>query len=309
MPTLLSHTDDFYPPNSSSLPFDKISWCSWKKVVLYRTKTLSYFWFWCLVLPLWSMDPLCSCGLAAYRGSSLHVWTKSRCSSSWTVSDTSFYTILTVGLYKPFSTLLPQALTVCCKDIIYEFLHLFMYLKVQLCSVKQMSTSLFNVAFKINFLVSFFCYESIFTGIKTSSHPLKKSNACWNVKVLWKYISLLFQVISFELLFSTRDWVPFLMRKMDIQELKKKHVLKVWWSVLIFETFPQSKRLFFYRSIALFCNFSNLGMIHVFMCEPSTVPKWIVHLQNKTVPNLMSFQTCDFPSPLKNKRKYFKECC
>lgn len=85
--------------------------------------------------------------------------------------------------------------------------------------------------------------------------------------------------------------------------------LKVWWSVLIFETFPQSKRLFFYRSIALFCNFSNLGMIHIFMCEPSTVPKWIVHLQNKTVPNLMSFQTCDFLSPLKNKRKYFKECC
>lgn len=88
------------------------------------------------------------------------------------------------------------------------------------------------------------------------------------------------------------------------QSITKKNVLKVWWSILIFETFSQSE--LFDSSIALFCYFLKLR-------NDSCIYVWTINCskmnsspQNKTVLNLMSFQTCDFPSSFKHKRKYFK---
>lgn len=164
-------------------------------------KTLLYFWP-CLVLPFWSLDSVCFCGLAADRGSSFHVWTSGGCSSSWTVSNMTFYTMFSsLQIIRHFHQycsvhLLCAASTEC---ITVNFCNTVCTWKCSSCVSCRTSTSHFCIVIWINFPVSLYCCESIlyFTDIW---------NTCWNEynnNILWKWSTLLFQVISCTTSFQT----------------------------------------------------------------------------------------------------------
>lgn len=210
------------------------------------TKTLLYFWPWCLVLPFWSLDSVCFCGLAADRGSSFHVWTSGGCSSSWTVSNTTFYTMFSslqiIRQFQQYCSV--HLLCVASTECITVNFCMWKYTSCVSC---RTSTSHFGIVIWINFLVSLCCCESIL-------YFTNKWNTCWNEynsNILWKWSTLLFQVISFVLLafkqffiWDLHRVVYFsLIRKIDFtsvliistklrwcctsQSKKKKNVLKV----------------------------------------------------------------------------------
>lgn len=250
-------------------------------------KTLSYFWPWCLVLPFWSLDSVCFCGLAADRGSSFHVWTSGGCSSSWTVSNMTFYSMFSsLQIIRHFHQycsvhLLCAASTEC---ITVNFCNT--------CVSCRTSTSHFGIVICINFLVSLYCCESILYFINIW-------NTCWNEynsNILWKYTLISshflcttsFQTILYKrlsvvyfslirkidltsvlIICSNSTYVPVNQKKKCFKSLKKSieymfpvHLsalnILVGSSTLTFSQLKQIKKTFWYSLTAVFAIFKRI---------------------------------------------------